>query len=362
MDSADAAAGGMQRAARRNPVLRVNSRVFPLAFFPVGARCMFHGNNGVVAAMLLAGCSSFAPMDPDFTPVNPTAVLETRVVSTGGRDFPVFESTRVSFTRANMRRHEVSKGSNPVSRAVDVEKDVLIERLDRNLALTLDARSRKAIKCPLATCAARSSGEPPQKTYANRGQDAACRLKVGKSVLSMEPTGRKRNVNGFDAEQYDVKWLVALRDNASHESTSTISIDLWTTPITPALQDAIALEKTYARSLDKMLGTSSGFATPEWFPAEAALTINRYLSASVSPSDRAKFLEGANGLDQTPHRHPVLMHIKWNLAGEACSMDKSMKDLGDKPLYSFLSEVKVHTMAPLHDSLFMPPKGYKVTK
>jgi len=43
-------------------------------------------------------------------------------------------------------------------------------------------------------------------------------------------------------------------------------------------------------------------------------------------------------------------------------MDETMKDVGSKPLFTFTSEVKTHKMQRLHDSLFVPPKGYKITK
>ncbi len=315
----------------------------------------------ILAALALSACSGLASKDPDFTPVNPTAVRETRVVSGGTRDFPEFESTRVSYTRADKRRNESSVRNSSASSVAGEQKDIVIELLDQNIGLKLDASNRKAIKCPLARCAERAPAKSPtrQLTAAARSQKSACRLKVGSSALSVEPTGRKRNVNGFSAEQYDVKWIVTLRDNAAHESTSTISIDLWTTPMTPALQDAIALEQTYASSLDKILGSPSDANHAQFLPSEAALLIDRYLYASVTPADRKKFLGGAQGLHKAKG-HPVLMHLKWHLSGDACSTGDSLKNLGDKPLFTFMSEVKVHTMAPLHESLFMPPRGYRV--
>ncbi len=318
----------------------------------------------IAAVLLMAGCTSLPSRHADMTPVSPTAVQETHVVSTGTRDFPAFESTRVSYTRADKRRHELSvRGRDEVAPVIVEQKDILIERLDRNLALKLDDRNRTAIKCPLASCAQKTRRPPlvRQTGDADRNENAACRLKVGRTTFSVEPTGRKRNVNGFDAQQYDVKWIVSLRDNAARESTSTINIELWTTPVTPTLQDAIAVEKTYTRALDKLLRSPADGTRTERLPSEAVWMINRHLSASVSPSDRKKFLDGAQGLAKV-QGHPILMHINWNLAGDACSTNDSMRTSGDKPLLTFRSEVKVHTMAPMHESLFMPPKGWRVTQ
>jgi hypothetical protein len=38
--------------------------------------------------------------------------------------------------------------------------------------------------------------------------------------------------------------------------------------------------------------------------------------------------------------------------------DETMKDIADKPIFSFTSEVKSHNVEAVHDSLFSPPKNY----
>ena len=43
-------------------------------------------------------------------------------------------------------------------------------------------------------------------------------------------------------------------------------------------------------------------------------------------------------------------------------MDETMKDIGDQPLFRFMSEVRSYKLEAQHDSLFAPPKGYKITK
>jgi hypothetical protein len=177
----------------------------------------------------------------------------------------------------------------------------------------------------------------------------------------VEPTGRKRNINGFDTDQYDVKWQVTLRDNASRKSVSTINIDVWTTPATPDLTEAIAVERAYSRAREKILGTDSNGDPSAIVPAEVGRMMSSYLSLRVSPTERANLLASARKVDKVKGQ-PILTNVKWTLAGEACSMDETMKDIGYKPLFTFTSEVKTHRMQPLHDSLFVPPKGYKITK
>jgi len=326
---------------------------------------MFRRSTGVaIATLALAGCAGLAPKDPDLTPVNATAVLEMHEVSEGIADFPAFESTTLNYTRANMQRSETSiRGTSLISRLLDGETEVRIERLDKKLAWTLDAKNKRAVECPLKGCLGPTPRKPQTKNSAgdDKARDAVCRLKASNTVFTLTPTGQKRSINGFDAEQYDVKWLVTFKDNASHKSTSAISIDLWVTPVTPALKDAAALEKAYVSKHDDILDVDSDADLMGMLPPEVGRMISGYLSRNLSPADRANFLAGAKKLDKVKGQ-PILMNVKWSFFGAACSMDETMRDIGEKPLFTFTSEVKSHRMAPLHDSLFAPPKGYKITK
>ena len=319
----------------------------------------------VAIALVLAGCSGLAPKDPDPTPVGPTAVTETHVVSEGNKGFAAFESTIRTYTRANMQRSESTvTGAGAFARFTGrASADARIERLDRKLVWTLDAKNKQYSECPLKGCPAAIPRKPPEKQSAegDKFRDADCRLKIGNTTFMVEPTGRKRNINGFDTEQYDVKWLVTFRDNASRKATGALSIDLWTTPVTPALEDAMALEKTYARAHDAVSGMTNVTDRSLLLPIEVSRLLNSHLSQYVSPTDRSQFFAGAKKLDKVKGQ-PILMNGTWRFTGEACAMDASMKEFGGKPLFTFMSEVKSYKVQALHDSLFAPPKDYKRTK
>ncbi len=318
----------------------------------------------IAVALMLAGCAGLPQVDPDPTPINPTAVLVTHMVNEGIKDFPAFETMSLSYTRPNMQRSESSlRGTSILTRFLSgADSEIRIERLDKKLAWTPDRKTRQYSECPLKGCPAPIAKKPTTtKSDDDKGRDLDCRLKIGNTTITVEPTGQKRSINGFDIEQYDIKWQVTFKDNASRKSTSTISMDLWTTPVTPALKDATALEKTYARARDKILGIDSDEDRTVTLPPEVGRMISSYLSPNVSPTDRATFLAGARKLDKAKGQ-PILMNVKWRFAGEACSMDETMKDIGDKPLFTFMSEVKSHKMEALHDSLFAPPKDYKRKK
>jgi hypothetical protein len=321
--------------------------------------------SGVVLALALGGCGGLAKTDPDRTPVNPTAVLETHLVNEATKDFPAFETATRSYTRPTTQRTETSvKGTGTFTRLQGgLESETRIERLDRKLAWTLDSKSRQYAECPVKGCGVAAARKPPPRKSNpdEKGRDMECRLKLGNTAITIEPTGRKRNINGFDTEQYDIQWLVTFRDNISRKSTSTLSIDVWATPVTPSLKDATALEKTFDRARSKFLGFDPEPERMVDVPPEVGRMISSYLSPNVSPTDRALFLAGAKKLDKVKGL-PILMNVKWSFTGEACSMGEAMKDAAEKPLLAFTSEVKSHKMEALHDSLFDPPKDYKRRK
>lgn len=317
----------------------------------------------VAIALVLAGCSGLAPKDP--TPVNPTAVTETHVVNEGVKGFPAFESTTRTYTRANMQRSESTvTGVGTFARFLGgASADARIERLDRKLVWTLEAKNKQYTECPLKGCPASIPRKPPGKKSAedDKTRDAGCRLKIGNTTFTVEPTGQKRSINGFDTEQYDVKWLVTFKDNASRNATSALSIDLWMTPVTPALRDAMALEKTYARARDKILGIDTDTDRSLLLPIEVSRMLDSHLSQYVSRTDRSNFLASARKLDKVKGQ-PILTNVTWRLTGEACAMDASMKEIGDMPLFTFMWEVKSYNLEALHDSQFAPPKDYRRAK
>ena len=317
---------------------------------------------GVAACALVATACTGLQKDPDPTPINPTAVFEIQTASTGLADIAAFENTTLAYTRAGMQRTE-SRNGGAVARLVDGESVVRIERLDRKLAWTLDAKNRQALECPLRSCQRAGAKIPVARNAPNdeKSAESACRLRAANTAISVEPTGQKRRLNGFDTEQYDVKWIVTFRDNAQRKSTSTVSIDTWVATATSEWNSAAAIEKTWDRARDKALGGDSESERAGLLPSEAAKMIGSYLATNVSPTDRANFLAGAKKLDKLKGV-PILTTVKWSFSGEACSTDGATKTASDASLFTLTSEVKAHRVEGRHDSLFVPPKDYKIKR
>ena len=321
--------------------------------------CAYQGSALSAMVLLLGACAALVPREQDLTPVHPTAVLETRVSSEGTQGVPTHEHTTLSYTRAAMQRTESNvRGTGIFARLLYGDADLRIERLDRNLAWLLDTKNKKALECALKDCPGLKPKRPRSRDATSRAP--ACRLKIADSAVMAKPTGRTRRINGFDADQYDVTWQVTLRDNASHKSLSTVRMEMWTTPAAPELRDAIALERAFFRSRSRLSGEPAGDDASALLPPEAGRMISERLASSISPTDRANLLASLSRPALITGQ-AILTSLEWRMAGEACTTDSGPKHSA-KPLLVFSAEVKTYRVAPLHDSLFMPPKGYTIAK
>lgn len=349
----------------------------------------------VVLGLALAGCSMMSKKDewPDDTPTNGTAVLETHLVSDGIKGFFPFEGTSKSYTRAAMHREDSTlKGTGTITRFIVGTNDTSrIERLDRKLIWTIDAKEKTYTECPLKGCTAPVAQKPeekkPEKTEkTDKSHESECKVKIANAAFTVTPTGQKQTINGFDTDAYKAAWVVTLQDATARKTVSTLNVDLWTTPMTPSLKEALAVEQAYARTLAANMAATTGSDKTQVVPAEAVKMIDAYVARMMSPADRAAFLNAGKELGKIKG-YPVLTQLSWNLQGDACAekesdagssgksssgnvlssvtdffakkkADDTAKDIAAKPIFYFTSEVKSHKVEPVHDSVFSPPRGY----
>ncbi|HVY07759.1 MAG TPA: hypothetical protein VHB46_17415 [Burkholderiales bacterium] len=357
---------------------------------------MFRCLCGALALLTFAGCSTLEKIkeEPDTTPSNSTAVLETHLVSDGIKGFLPFEGTSKAYTRADMHRDDsVFKGTGTVTRfLVGTNNHSRIERLDKKVIYTLDVKEKTYTECPLKGCGGPvdkpAKKEPEEKKAEEKPKDTDCKVKIASAAFNVKQTGQKKSINGFDTEQYQAVWLVTLQDPTARKTVSTLNVDVWTTPVTAQLKEANAIEQAYARNFANALVTvaTNGQKT-QVVPEEAAKVINAYISRLLTPADRAAFLKAGTEI-QKIKGYPIMTQLAWNLKGDACAstqadggsdksssskgdlmssitdyfakkkVDEATKDFGDKPIFSFTAEVKSHKVEAVHDSVFLPPKNY----
>ena len=327
-------------------------------------------------AASVAACSNMTQQkaaEPDNSPTNPTAVFETHVINGGVMGFLPFDSTEKRYVRANMRRGDNSmKGTGTFATVTNFfmsHENTNIERLDRNVRWTLNNSKKEYTECPVHGCPLspakerqaeeKKSSEPKAKT------ESGCTMKIANTSFNVKPTGEKREINGFNSDQYQVAWLVTLQDNAKRKTTSTLNIELWTTPLTAAMRQALGVEETF----DRAYAASASHSRPasakksEVLPSEVSQLMLGYFSSGLSASDRDAFVRAGKQLEKIKG-HPISTHIEWSMEGNACASKESAADSGrgasTGPILSFTIEVKSLKVEPAHDSLFSVPKDYKL--
>lgn len=324
----------------------------------------------------VAACSNLMPQKapaPDDSPTNPTAVFESHVINGGVMGFLPFESTEKRYVRANMRREDNSmKGSGTFGAITSFfvgHEDTNIERLDRNVRWTLNNSKKEYTECPVHGCPLPPAKERPpeeKKSEPKAKTESGCIMQVAKTSFDVKPTGEKREINGFNTDQYQIAWLVTMQDNAHRKTTSTLNIELWTTPLTAEMRKALGVEEVF----DRAYAASAPRARPatakklEVLPPEVTRMMLGYLSSGLSPSDRAAFVSAGKQLEKIKG-HPVSTHIEWSLEGNACA--SKAEGAGDVPrsastgpILSFTIELKSLKVEPVHDSVFSVPKDYKI--
>jgi hypothetical protein len=354
----------------------------------------------VAVAAALAGCAAPKAVE-DTTPENPTAVFETKVSSSGiAGNFP-FESTQKRYVRADMSRDDHNmKGTGTfsgflVTKMAGGPGDTHIARLDRKLLWTVNDKRKEYVECPISGCPLPAGADKPQKPEAQPEQqpkqkaEEGCTMRIASSQFNVKPSGQKKEVNGFNADQYQGAWIVRFQDNKKRTSTSTVNLDIWTSPVTADMKKALDTESAFGRAY---LASVSRPQMPIGKPGEHAAVppevftmMSSYLG-NLSPADRAAF-QRAMGELQKIKGQPVSTKLEWFLEGNACGSDKEQqpqqqssspksasdalmsgamslfkkdeKPAGPQPVLSFTVEVKQLGVVPVRDSIFQVPAAYK---
>lgn len=349
-----------------------------------------------IACIGLAGCAAPPPALTDTTPVHTTAVIERQIVNNGIKGFFPSEANDKHFVRPDMRRDEAMfKGTGTYSGfLIGTHTSTKIWRIDRNLQWTLDTDKSEYSECPLKGCVD-TSAKPPKHDETARPPEAqhesGCTMNIASTNFTVKSTGQKKSINSFDTEEYQIAWVVNLRDKTARNTTSTLNINVWTTPVTPAIRETLNIEESYARAYS---GAITDTSKQQILPAEAAKLISAYLASSLNADTRSAFLNAGKQMEKIKG-YPIYLHLTWNMDGNACApkeakpdnasnsrtppptsasslvsglagmfakkkTDDAMKEAESEPIFSFTSEVRSLRTESMHDSVFSVPGTYRL--
>ncbi len=357
------------------------------------------------AAAAVTACSTQPPADD--SPQNSTAVFKTTVSSSGLAGMFPFDTTETHYVRASMRRDEhAMKGTGTLSgflvTALAGEGDTGITRLDRDVHWAINNDKKQYTECPAHGCpppprhAGPAKPAPEERRQEPRQEgERDCVMRVADSNFDVKATGEKRELNGFNAEQYRGEWRVRLQDNAKRTTTSTVTLEVWTTQpgadMRQAWETEAAFDRAYRSSAPRAKPAphpGSAAQRAEVMPPQVVHMMTGYL-ANLSAHDRTAFTRSLRELHKIKG-YPISTKIEWRLDGNACARHEDAKrtrspqrsgdanpllsgvagmigtskpeDDAPPPILSFTTEVKALGMQPVHDSLFSVPNGYRLVK
>ncbi|MGB8410653.1 MAG: hypothetical protein WCE58_12200 [Gallionella sp.] len=248
----------------------------------------------IVILAAAAGCATKPVNAPDNTPLKPTAVIEHHIVNNGIMGMFPFESDERQYFRSNMRRDEATlKGTGTFSGfIVGTRYSTDIIRLDRNVRWTLNADKAEYTECPLKGCVKPAKPSPKQEQPAQQQPEAkhepGCTVRIAHTSFTVKATGQKKPINGFDTSEYQVSWVVKLHDPHARVTTSTLNMDIWTTPMTGTMHDILDIEESFNRGYNSAIAETG---KQEMLPTEAAKLISTYMAGMLKHGDLKAFLD-----------------------------------------------------------------------
>jgi hypothetical protein len=348
-----------------------------------------------VVLVLLEACAG--EVVPDY-PTRDTAVVKNYVHNLGFKGFFASEGVRIVSTRADMRRAEdqFQFSGFMMRHLVKARDSVHIWRVDKNLQWGLNAADKTYTECPLLGCVAKEKTperrpERPAAPEPERPQARpACALTVMKTRFSVKPTGETKELNGFQASEYKIAWDVVAQDADKKKNTSTVTVDLWTTPESdPRIKAVRAVERKFEAALYARREEEP--RAEKIIPAEAMKILDMKFMNGFSAAQRPSFARAGKELAKI-HGFAISTEVKWFLDGNACQeaappaqqapassgLDLSHglggllggssgasaapdgDDAGPKPVFGFVEEVREMDVVPASDGLFVPPPSYRL--
>lgn len=350
----------------------------------------------LAAAVLLGGCAT--NVAPSY-PTRETAVLRTYVHNLGFKGLFASEGTRTVSTRADMRREEDQfQFSGFVMKRLAKARDAArIWRVDKNLRWDLDIPGKTYVECALSGCASprrAPTREPEAAPAQERPQGRpSCALTLVKNRFSVKATGQSRVIGGFDTKEYQVAWDVVAQDPDKRKDTSSLTVDIWTTPEDdPRIKAVRAVDARFEAAMRAQRPEESRMG--KVVPPEALKIVETEFLSSFGPEQRASVALAARELGKI-RGYPISTVLSWSLDGDACraaapekgagaapgldlahgfggllgsatglaarkGAESQARDMAGKPVFGYVQEVRELGVDQASDGLFVPPPGFKL--
>ena len=274
---------------------------------------------GATSVAVLSGCATPAP--PDTTPLVRAATIVSDVKNGGVKGQFASAGTRTETILGGARRvDDASKFTGSIMGRFGGKRDVTeILRTDRNVLWRLDNRKKTYLECPLAGCPTYLDRlDFADATYEEDAELEECSVELVESELSMEPTGERREIAGFDAREYLFTWRSVHADPAGARMRNELSSRVWTSEPAGETAEAIAMEAAFDAGYRDALGQTYPRNLVLAFPREALEVLQKYLIETL-PESEARRLYARIGALAPIEGFPVSRAVSWQANGGTCA-------------------------------------------
>jgi len=192
-----------------------------------------------------------------------------------------------------------------------------IYNVGTNKHFELDPKEKTYSEEPIYTPVPKQSGEESRGGTAHGGQssqgsgeqESESDTKVTKNEFTVKATGKKKNLNGFDAVEYLITWDVeTVNTKTGDKGKSLMTTDLWTST-DPRLAKAHAEEAAYNEAYRKLMHEPTNIEEMHQYG---------FGTVTTNGADPKQFFEKL----KTIKGYPVSTDVRWETAGSG-EKDKS---------------------------------------
>jgi len=274
-----------------------------------------------IGLVFVSGCATKKEA-ADSTPLNPTVVL-TANTAISGYVFPDSTGTQTVYTRSNVRRIDnIWNRQNWVSRKVlGNVNETQIGFTEKNLSWHFNNPKKTYVECALYGCtpniwkmlADDEAGEESEEESFSPNTPDTCPL-TSKTTYDVIDKKVSRQINGFNASQYQLVWNVTNTDDKNRKDEHKIVMDFWMTAPDEGMKDAWKINGEFQNGYLKAVGANDS-ALGRFLGEQ----VYKPLAAITGDVEKDSNMKALNGKLSALKGYPISIKLDWYLAtGNTC--------------------------------------------
>jgi len=228
----------------------------------------------------------------------------------------------------------------------------------------------------------RSEGIPEESKQSEEleAEEGESEIKIIRSEFKVDATGESKVINSFSAEKYVITWVTEWENvETGQKGTDRLVTDVWTTPLSGAIQQAREEEQQFTKAYMKSMGIDSDslqqmILGTNWLALLGSMSEDGQQRRHKGPnfSDEMKKIEGypviidgkyfairEGGEEDEEDEEEASGDVKKMLGGFAKKVIKKGSKDKNEPAFTYYTELKEFSPSKVSDDAFQVPENYK---